>query len=77
MIVSRLLELNQKIQEDPNLGRGFAVGHSYFCDIPSSEDGHQWYERVIQTEIAPLLREYWFDDRERADEEAKNLLRME
>lgn len=62
-LISRIDALNREITADvTNLGPGFAVGHSFFCGGPmDSEDGPSWYARVIRTEIAPLLREYWFD----------------
>lgn len=62
-IILRMESLNEEIISDlTDLGPGFALGHSYFCSGPSdSEDGPTWYKRVIKTEIAPLLREYWFD----------------
>jgi len=70
----KLLELNHKIKKDPRLGKGFQIGHSYF--IPNSEvkDENNWYEEVIKGEIAPLLREYWFDDEERAESVINDLL---
>jgi len=62
-LISRIDALNQEIVSDiTNLGPGFAICHSFFCAGPTdSEDGPTWYARVIRTEIAPLLREYWFD----------------
>jgi 5-methylcytosine-specific restriction endonuclease McrBC GTP-binding regulatory subunit McrB len=62
-LISRIGTLNEDIVSDgPNLGPGFAIGHSFFCTGPTdSEDGPGWYNRIIRTEIAPLLREYWFD----------------
>lgn len=68
-ITSRMMELNGAIASDAaNLGPGFEIGHSFF--VPgakaSAPDG-PWYERVVRTELAPLLNEYWFDDRKRAD----------
>jgi hypothetical protein len=59
-IRQRLTELNQTITHDANLGRGFCVGHSYFCNAQGSAD-EAWYHRIIDYEIAPLLEEYWFD----------------
>jgi MoxR-like ATPase len=59
---ARLSELNRKIADDRDLGEGFCIGHSYFA-APSNgtpPDG-AWYSRIIRFEIAPLLREYWFD----------------
>ncbi|HWO09910.1 MAG TPA: AAA family ATPase, partial [Polyangiaceae bacterium] len=74
-IVQRISGLNRRICEDPNLGDGFAIGHSYFCHAPKGSDADlDWYRRIVRTEIAPLLREYWFDDRERAREETARLL---
>ncbi|NIQ13084.1 MAG: EVE domain-containing protein, partial [Candidatus Dadabacteria bacterium] len=31
-IISRINELNNTIESDKNLGSGFCVGHSYFCN---------------------------------------------
>jgi len=68
-IESRLLALNQYIRDDrKHLGPGFEIGHSYFCPQPSDEPDENWYRLVIRTEVAPLLREYWFDAPERAEE---------
>jgi dynein-related subfamily AAA family protein len=74
-IVQRIGALNRKICEDADLGDGFAIGHSYFCHAPKdSEADLDWYRRIVRTEIAPLLREYWFDDRERARDAVELLL---
>lgn len=67
--------LNRRVRQDPELGAGFCIGHSYFCQVPEgSEADVGWYERIIRSEVGPLLREYWFDSRERADEEIARLL---
>jgi 5-methylcytosine-specific restriction protein B len=63
-ICSRLQALNQEIREDQNLGSGFMVGHSYFC-MNDSAVTEATYQNVVQHEIIPLLKEYWFDDPER------------
>ena len=81
-INSRMLALNEEIARDPSLGRNFAVGHSYFCDIPTnanelSEDAwNSWYRNIVETEIRPLLEEYWFDNATNADQEVEKLLRV-
>ena len=57
-----------------DLGPGFQIGHSYFCAnhiINSSDD---WYEDVVNTEIKPLLEEYWFDDPDYVDNLVSDLL---
>lgn len=67
-LVERLSALNEEIVTDTlNLGPGFAIGHSFFCGKPlASETDAGWFSRVVRTEIAPLLREYWFDTPQRA-----------
>lgn len=72
MIIQKLSYLNRKIEEDVNLGRGFKIGHSYFCDDNHAD--HDWYESIITYEIAPLLEEYWFDDLDKLKEVTNELL---
>ena len=57
-----LSALNKRIRKDKDLGRGFQVGHSYF--IPQESADEHWYRGIVDTQIAPLLREYWFDSPE-------------
>jgi 5-methylcytosine-specific restriction enzyme B len=75
-IVERCRRLNERIREDiRNLGPGFEIGHSYFCPQDGEEgtDEH-WYRRVVEYEIEPLLREYWFDQPDRVEETVAELL---
>ncbi len=76
LIAERLIALNDDISADPLLGENYQVGHSYFC--PKGDDfaglDHAWYEGIVETEIAPLLREYWFDNPPRATEAIAKLL---
>lgn len=72
-IISKLNLLNLRIQKDIRLGKGFKVGHSYFCNL-DLRDLEKSYRDVIKFEIAPLLREYWFDDERTANEEVQRLL---
>ena len=66
-IVERLKALNHAIEADSALGTGFSIGHSFFCaDIQEKALDEEWYRRVIKTEIAPLIHEYWFDNRDQA-----------
>jgi 5-methylcytosine-specific restriction enzyme B len=76
LIVSRMSELNRIIREDPLLGENYQIGHSYYTprgDNFSSLD-EEWYRAIIRTEIAPLLREYWFDNPRKAEEMEAKLL---
>jgi len=73
-IIERISELNKCITDDADLGAGYCVGHSHFCD--SAASGQQsWadYRQVIETDIAPLLREYWFDRTKVAAERIERL----
>lgn len=70
-----MADLNDAISSDTiNLGPGFQIGHSFF--VPVEEDAYVegWYERIIETEIRPLLEEYWFDDPRKAAEWRDRLL---
>jgi 5-methylcytosine-specific restriction protein B len=75
-IVHGMMALNSAIAKDiTNLGPGFCLGHSFFCSIPKDRPpDQQWYWSVIETEISPLLREYWFDAPETASTWIKTLL---
>jgi 5-methylcytosine-specific restriction protein B len=75
LITERLDALNEVILKDKNLGKGFKIGHSYFCPreyMNKNEDG--WYRKIINHEIAPLLREYWFDNEKAAQKCINDLL---
>lgn len=61
-IVRALTSINKEISEDVNLGAGFQIGHSYFCNYPGTMDEKAWLYDVIDFEIKPLLDEIWFDD---------------
>lgn len=75
-IQDRLGALNKQIREDDrNLGPGFEIGHSFFCPQEGDETlDETWYERVVRSEIEPLLREYWLNGQERVEEAVVKLL---
>ncbi len=52
--------LNVAISNDESLGDGFRIGHSYFCTTKEITDG--WLKSVVEYEVIPLLKEYWFDE---------------
>ena len=56
-------DLNREIAEDESLGDGFSVGHSYFCNLKEASD--EALERIVEYEIIPLLKEYWFDEKDK------------
>ena len=74
-IKNRVKALNSRICGDTqNLGRGFEIGHSFFCPKDIVPDEEQWLRSVIKYEIKPLLAEYWFDQQAKAESEVRRLL---
>lgn len=73
-IIEKFTKLNETIKSDKTLGKGYTIGHSYFCNIKNlnKED----YKDIINYEIAPTLREYWFDNEDKAEKEIKELLNI-
>jgi 5-methylcytosine-specific restriction protein B len=71
-----MTELNAEITSDAvRLGAGYQIGHSFFVPMDNTQVlDSAWYKRVIHSEICPLLREYWFDDPEKADRWQAKLL---
>ena len=73
-IIHRMSALNDLIREDAhNLGWGYTIGHSFFCPVGGALPDQDWFEQVIEFEIAPLLREYWVDDESKAEAELEKL----
>ena len=72
-ICDRMGTLNKMIRDDRELGRGFEVGHSYFVPDDGDEPSEDWYRHIVDTQIAPLLREYWFDSPEIVEEAVDGL----
>ena len=70
-ICTKFSHLNEKICDDKDLGNGFQIGHSYF--VPEEKADELWYQNILETQIAPLLYEYWFDRPERAKEFIEDL----
>ena len=75
-IAARITALNDQIVADRNLGPQFRIGHSHVTPPPDTpiDNPQQWFTDVVETEIAPLLREYWFDDIATADDAIAGLL---
>lgn len=54
--------LNNVIAADESLGDGFCVGHSYFCNLTAEKVTDRALSAVVEYELIPLLKEYWFDE---------------
>ena len=75
-IENRILLLNEEITDDASLGRQFRVGHSYVTPPLGAKitDPREWFRQVVETEIGPLLDEYWFDSLDKAQDARKRLI---
>lgn len=75
VIRQNMQALNESIASDRQLGPQFQVGHSYVTPSQGTTiaDPVQWFINVVETEIFPLLEEYWYENPKKA-EEARNLL---
>ena len=73
-IENRIRTLNDVIKNDKSLGPQFRVGHSYVTPTTHIADPRNWFQQVVNTEIGPLLEEYWFDNLEEAEKNKKLLL---
>lgn len=71
-LIETVERLNEKIAEDGLLGEGFCVGHSYFCTNININD--EWLRSVVEFELIPLLKEYWFDKPENVKTWSRALL---
>ncbi|NVO85447.1 AAA family ATPase [Hymenobacter terrestris] len=75
LLTTRLLDLNQAIADDPELGPDFCVGHSYFCQPPTNPtEAATWLRLILEQEIGPLLDDYWLDQPAKATQQKKKLL---
>lgn len=75
-IERRIRELNEHIAGDSRLGKQFRIGHSYVTPTQSLEPGstEDWFTQVVETEIGPLLEEYWFDAPDEAQKARERLI---
>lgn len=70
-LINCVESLNEVIAQDDSLGEGFCVGHSYFCDIETVSD--QILGSIVEYELIPLLKEYWFDEPLKVKDWSNNL----
>lgn len=61
-LIKKVIELNEEISRDKSLGKGFCIGHSYFCGRTKKTCTDEWMQSVVDYDILPMLQEYWFDD---------------
>ena len=65
-LIEKIKNLNEAITQDQSLGKGFCIGHSYFCN--AEECTLEWMKDIVEFDIFPMLSEYWFDDESKLNE---------
>lgn len=61
-LVQVVERLNEDIAGDESLGEGFCIGHSYFCNMDAAECDDAKLSSIVDYELVPMLKEYWFDE---------------
>lgn len=71
-VIDAVIELNNTILNDDSLGYGFCIGHSYFCNLKTVTNNV--LKDIVEYDIIPMLREYWFDSDNKFKEESQKLM---
>lgn len=72
-LVQVIERLNEAIADDESLGDGFCIGHSYFCGLEPGDATDLKLSAIVEYEIVPMLKEYWFDEPGKVSEWADRL----
>ena len=64
-LIACVESLNNVISNDESLGDGFCIGHSFFCNMLPDTIDDQVLSGIVEYELIPLLKEYWFDEPEK------------
>ena len=72
-LINCVESLNREISDDESLGEGFCIGHSYFCNLQPDTIDDRWLYGIVEYELIPLLKEYWFDEPMKVKDWSKNL----
>lgn len=54
-LINCVKKLNEEILNDESLGKGFLIGHSYFCNLKSTTIEDKILNGIIEYELIPLL----------------------
>lgn len=72
-LIACVESLNNAISNDESLGDGFCIGHSYFCNLLPDTINDQVLSGIVEYELIPLLKEYWFDEPTKVKDWSSNL----
>lgn len=70
-VLNVINEINYDIEKDESLGKGFKIGHSYFCNLDDASDIELL--EIIECDIIPLLEEYWIENTSIVEKYAQRL----
>ena len=74
-LLACIVRLNDDISKDDTLGEGFCIGHSYFCGMKPEDVTDAKLSAIVEYELVPMLREYWFDEPSKVREWSESLRR--
>ena len=72
-LIEQIQALNADIAKDASLGKGFQIGHSYFCLKKDETCSAQWLRSIVDFDILPTLSEYWYDEPDKVSDWEKKL----
>jgi len=72
-LIACVESLNNVISNDESLGDGFCIGHSYFCNLLPDTIDDRVLSGIVEYELIPLLKEYWFDEPTKVKDWSSNL----
>lgn len=72
-LIACVESLNNVISNDESLGDGFCIGHSYFCNLLPDTINDKILSGIVEYELIPLLKEYWFDEPTKVKDWSSNL----
>ena len=75
-LIQEMQCLNEEIKNDSSLGKGFCIGHSYFCNLDIESSLTEQLYSIVAYDIFPLLQEYWFDEVQKAEIWRDRLLKV-
>jgi len=75
-LIKKIELLNDAISKDSSLSDGFKIGHSYFCGLTSETVDNNVLRSIVEYDIMPMLKEYWFDEEEKYNTWSNDLLEV-
>ena len=69
-LINVIVDLNKTISDvsKSGLGKGFCIGHSYFCNFETDKLNDIMLKEIVECDIIPMINEYWFDEEQLANE---------